>query len=340
MKKIKLLVIAAVMTVGATSSCSVFKKETKEVVKEQSEIVVVQEVKSYDVPDYVSYNGTIEPYKRNNISSASPGARIEDIFIEVGDNVKVGDIIAEMDKSQYIQQSLQLENIATDLARLEELYKAGGVSLQQVQQMRTQYDVAKKALSYLKENTTLCSPISGIVTARNYDKGDLLSGAVATIMQMDTLKVRINVSEFYFSKVKKGMSVDIKADSYGDEIFKGEISLIFPLIDAATHSFTVEVAIPNKNLRLRPGMFTNVDLTFGTKNLIVVNDMAVQKQVGSNEKYIFIIEDGIAKRKSVITGRIYSNGAEIVSGAKVGDQIVVKGAGRLIEGNKVKIVKE
>lgn len=340
MRNSKLFVIASVITMGATISCSVLKKEVKVVVAKPNEIVVTAEVQSYDVPDYVSYNGTIEPYKRNNISSAAPGARIEDIYIEVGDDVKKGEIIAEMDKSQYLQQLLQLENLATDLGRLKELYKVGGVSLQQVDQLSTQYDVAKKVAAHLKDNTTLCSPISGIVTARNFDKGDLLSGAVATVMQMDSLKVRINVSEYYFPKVKNGMSVDIKSDSYGDEVFKGKISLIFPLIDAATHSFTVEITIPNRDLRLRPGMFTDVDLTFGIKNLIVINDMAVQKQVGSNEKYVFIIENGLAVRKTVKTGRIYENGAEIISGVKLGDQIVVKGAGRLNEGDKVKVVKE
>ncbi len=333
------------------TSCSVVDNINK---KFSDEVVIPAEVlqrvstsfaDSIMINDIVVYNGTIEPFKKNNISSSSP-FRIEKIYVEVGDNVKKGAIIAQMEQSQYLQQELQLENLATDLMRMEELNKVGGVSNQQVDQLRTQHDVAKKALSYLKENTILRSPIDGVVTGRYYDEGDMLStmasatgeSGVATVMQIDKLKVIINISEYLFTRIKKGMSVNITTDSYGSEQFKGEISLIYPYIDASTHTFAVEVIIPNTDLKLRPGMFSYVEIDFGDKQVVAIDDKAVQKQIGSNEKYIFTIVDNTVVRNVVEVGRSLGNLVVIDSGVSVGDEVVTKGIGRLIEGDKVNIV--
>lgn len=343
---------AALTVVSTLTMISCGGGEKKDGSSEQTQavkgkIVTVGDVRANTVPETITYNGTIEPLKKNNIGSSSP-LRIDEIFVEVGDKVKNGSVVAEMDKSQMIQQELQLENLATDLSRLEELYKSGGVSKQQVDQLRTQHSVTKKALSYLKENATLRSPINGVVTGRYYDNGDMFSMspnaagvvAIVTVMQIDSVKVRINISEEYFTKVKNGMGMDIKSDSYPGELFHGKVSLIFPLVDAATHSFTVEVTIPNRDLRLRPGMFTKVDLMLGTKDLVIIDDMAIQKQIGSNEKYVFVVKDGVASHRSVVVGRTYNDYSEVISGLEIGEQVVVKGAGRLLDGDAVEVVKQ
>lgn len=345
MKKKNLFALTALIASVVMVGCNGAKKEVK-ADTQKAKIISVGEVKANTAPETVSYNGNIEPLKRNNIASSSP-LRIDDIFVEIGDKVRRGSIVAEMDKSQLIQQELQVENIAIDLSRLESLYKAGGVAKQQVDQLRTQHDVAVKALNYMKENTTLRSPINGLVTGRYYDKGDMFSMspnsagtvAIVTVMQIDSVKVRINISEEYFTRVKTGMPLEITSDSYTGEIFTGKVSLIFPLIDAATHSFTIEVTIANKDLRLRPGMFTKVDMNIGTRDLVVIDDMAVQKQIGSNEKYVYVVKDAIANRRSVTVGRTKNNLTEITGGLEVGEQVVIKGSGRLLDGDKVEIAK-
>ena len=342
MKNVKLSAILCGLTLVTLIGCTE-EAETKKV-EVKSEIVAVAKAKKEIVPNYVSYNGTIQAFKVNNIASASP-SRIDNIFIEVGDNVKEGDIIAEMDKSQLLQHELQVESLGTDLARLEELYKTGGVPEQQLEQLRTQHNVANKMLAYLKDNASLTTPISGVVTGRYYDNGDMFSmtpnasgtSCIAQVMQIDRVKIRVNVSEEYFTDIKMGMNIKINADSYPDTVFEGKISLIFPLIDAATHSFTVEITIPNKDLRLRPGMYTNTNINFGERNIILLQDMSIQKQIGSNEKFVFVVEDGIAKRRAVKTGKVYDNTIEIISGIEAGEVIVTKGAGRLIDGDKVEI---
>ena len=98
----------------------------------------------------------------------------------------------------------------------------------------------------------MLSPISGIVTARNYDSGDMYSGGnpIYTVEEIRPVKLMVNVSESLFTKVKKGHEVDIRLDVYGDEVFKGKVNLVYPTIDPATRTFPVEIKIANSHERV------------------------------------------------------------------------------------------
>jgi RND family efflux transporter MFP subunit len=194
----------------------------------------------------------------------------------------------------------------------------------------------------LVENTRLISPISGIVTARNYDKGDMYAGQpVLVIAQITPVKIMINVSEPLFSKVKKGMPVFITLDAYGDEVFKGKIARVYPTINQATHTFQVEVTIPNYNERVRPGMFARVTLPYGKANNVVVPDRAVQKLMGSGDRYVFVYNpaDSTVRYSKVELGRRLDNEYEIYSGVKSGEMLVTKGHMGITNGSKVELVK-
>lgn len=285
------------------------------------------------------FTGTIEAYKVNKISPSIAG-RIDDILVDVGDRVRKGQLLVEMDKNQYLQTNVQLENIKTDLERYRNLYKEGGISKQQLDQMETQVEVAEHALDNLKDNTDLISPINGLVTERLYDPGDVYSsadGRIVTVIQIDKVKVQVNISEMYFPSVYIGMPVDIRLDVYPGEVFVGNISLIYPAIDPATRTFTIEITIPNSNEKIRPGMFARVMLNFGEKESVLVSDVAVQKQVGSNERFIFVIKDGVAHRRVITPGRIIGNEYEVLSGVVAGEEVVIAGAQKLLDQAEVEI---
>lgn len=163
---------------------------------------------------------------------------------------------------------------------MDELYKVGGASKSEWDASKMQLDVQRTAYKNLLENTSLVSPINGVVTARNYDNGDMYSGGnpVLVVEQITPVKLMINVSESYFTQVKKGAPVDVKLDVYGDEIFKGTINLIYPTIDAATRTFPIEIKLDNRDQRVRPGMFARATLNFGTADNVVVPDLAIVKQ--------------------------------------------------------------
>ena len=316
-------------------------KQAQNAVPEETKKTLVRTARAAvrPVEQNAEFTGTIQPFTQNNISPAT-GMRIDKIYVEVGDRVRKGQLLVEMDKSQYLQSAVQLENLKADLARYETLYREGGISKQQLDQTRTQVSVAQHVYDNLKENTELISPVNGIVTERVYDPGDIYSasqGRILTVMQIDKVKVQVNVSESYFPKVKEGMPVDIRLDLYPDRVFKGKVSLIYPAIDPATRTFTTGITIPNGDLTLRPGMFSRVSLNFGTADHVVVPDIAIQKQIGSNERYVFVVKDGRAERRTVTTGRVVGTDYEILSGINDGEEVVVAGAAKLLDQTEVEI---
>jgi len=216
----------------------------------------------------------------------------------------------------------------------------GGISRQQLDQARTQLDVAESALKNLEENTTLISPINGVVTARNYDPGDVaMQLPILTIENINPVKVVVNVSESYYSSVVKDMPVEVTVDAIKGEVFQGKVSLIHPTLDPVAHTFTVEISVPNSQLRLRPGMFARVKMNFGTYDRPLISDKAVLKQVGSNERYVFMEKDGKAIYTVVELGVRINDKYEIISGLKEGDRVIVEGNSGLIDGTQVEVVQ-
>lgn len=315
------------------------KKDAQEVAK--APLVKVVKAIQEPVEQVTTFTGSIIPYAENSITP-SMGLRIEKIHVDVGANVRKGQVLVEMDKRQYLQSEVQTQTLETDFLRTKRLYEEGGVSKQQLDQLETQLSVSKHATANLKENMDLISPITGVVTARIFDPGDVYSpgaGAILTVMQIDRVKVQVNISEIYFTKVKVGMGVDVKLDTYPDQVFDGRVSLIHPALDAATRTFVAEITITNPSQKLRPGMFCRVTLNFGKVDRVLVPDIAVQKQVGTNQRYLFSVKDGVAKRHVVELGQIVGKNYEILSGVQAGEDVIIAGGQKLLDGTKVEIVK-
>ena len=176
----------------------------------------------------------------------------------------------------------------------------------------------------------------------NYDNGDMYAGQpVLVVAQIRPVKIMINISEPFFGKLKKGMPVFITLDAYGDEVFKGKIARIYPTIDQTTHTFRVEVSIPNNNERVRPGMFARVTLPYGKQNNVVIPDRAVQKLMGSGDRYVFVYNpaDSTVRYSKVELGRRLDSEFEVYSGVEDGEIVVTKGHMGLTNGAKVELVK-
>jgi RND family efflux transporter MFP subunit len=238
------------------------------------------------------------------------------------------------------QQQIALANLKRELDRARELVKIGGGTQQQVDQLQAQYDANARAIRTMQENTVLTSPVSGVVTAKNYDAGDLPAGLpVLTIEQQQPLKVIVNVNESEYPKVKRGMPVTVKFDTYGDETFQGQVYLIHPTVDATSRTFQVEVAITNRGDKVRTGMFARVNFNYGTSHSVVVPDRAVQKQVGSGVRYVWVYQGGEVELREVELGQRLEDRYEIKGGLAAGSQVVIAGASRLQDGAKVQLKK-
>lgn len=338
MKTSKVLKVVPALALAMLMSCTgENKNETTETVNEKVK-VKVEKVSAQDVEQLSEFTATVTANVTNKIAPQTP-FRIEKIFAEVGDHVKAGQLLVKMDATNLKQAKIQLDNQETEFKRLDELYKVGGTSKSSWDAQKTTLDVARATYKNLQENTQLLSPITGVITARNYDNGDMYSTSnpIYVIEQIRPVKLLINVSESLFTKVKKGNDVDIKLDVYGDEVFKGKVSLIYPTIDPATRTFPVEIKIENSDERVRPGMFARVTMDFGSRNHVVAPDLAIVKQSGAGDRYIYVYKNGKVSYQMVELGRRMNNKYEIISGVEDGDMVVVSAQSRLTNGMEVEI---
>lgn len=332
--------LSAILTAALLTNCGGGSKpEQTADSTAQAPKVRLETVKVRPVAQTYEFTATVEANITNNIAP-SMNVRIDKIFVEVGDAVSPGQKLAQMDQTNVIQQRVQLANYKTEFARVDELFKVGGASKSEWDAKKTALDVAQTAYNNLITNTTLTSPIRGLVTARNYDNGDMYATSgnpVVVVEQITPVKLLVNVSESLFKEVKKGMNVSLTLDVYGDEVFPGKVSLVYPTIDPTTRTFPVEITIPNGDKRARPGMFARVTMSFGTKDHVVAPDRAIIKQAGSGDRYIYVYKDGKVSYNKVELGRRMGEEYEVVTGVQNGDQVIVTGQNRLNNGMTVEI---
>ena len=354
MKTIFRMMCIAGAVVAAVSCGSSNETDSKAVV-DTTPTVAVEQVTRRDVPQEVVYTTTIQAFAKNNIAPQSVN-RIAKINVEVGDYVTKGQELAKMDQVQLqqaeiqMQQTkLQMQNNEVEYGRLKGLYDAGGLSKSDLDAIelaynasKLSYNVAKKSYDNLLENSVLLSPINGVVTARNYDVGDMyaMSAPIFTVEQISPVKLLVGVSESDYTKVHKGDAVTITADALPGQEFQGEINRIYPTVDPATRTFTVEVKVANADKALRPGMFARATVTFGVNNSIIIPDVAVVKQQGSGERFVYVLEeDGTVSYTKVVLGRRLGSEYEVIEGLEDGAKVVTGGQIRLKNGVKV-IVNE
>ena len=337
--------MAALLVAAMLGSCSGGEEKKAETTAAETVIekptVKLATVTSRDVEQVGEFTATVEAEAKNNIAPTSPG-RISRIFVEVGDYVRKGQKLVQMDAANLTQLKLQLDNQETEFKRVDELYKVGGASKAEWDAAKTNLDVRRSSYENLLENTQLVSPLDGVVTARNFDNGDLYTSTqtpVLVVQQITPVKLMVNVSEPNFPKVTKGMAVKVKLDVYEGEEFEGKVSLVYPTIDAATHTFPVEITLANANKRVRPGMFARVTMNFGSKNHVVVPDMAVVKRAGSGDRYVYVYNNGKVSYNKVELGRRMGTEYELISGVDNNSQVVIAGQTRLADGVEVEVIQ-
>ena len=340
-KTIKTLSLA-ILSAGLLASCSSSSssKATEEQSADTVRLVEVAPAEMRALNLSEEFTAQLEAKVVNNIT-AQAGGRLKQLLVKVGDRVGAGQAVARMEATQAAQAQIQLADAKTNFARMDELYKVGGVSKAQWEQAKSAVDQAKLAYGNAAENTVLRSPISGFVTAKNYDNGDMTSPQlpVVVIQQIAPVKAVIGVSEQYYSFLKKGAAATLSVDALGEETFSGVVTNIFPTLDPVTHTVSTEIEVANKDLKLRPGMYARVHLDFGTKEALTVPDKAIVRQAGSGARYVYVFSGGKAVYRAVELGQQQGDLYEVVSGLNAGDQVIISAPSNLKNGLSVKLRK-
>lgn len=338
----KMNVIVRTLLVGGVCVASMAcqsKKTAETVVVEEKPKVTTVVVNVQDVEQQSTFTGNVEGYAVNNITPQQ-ARRISRLLVDVGDRVAAGQKLAEMESSALAQAKAQYENNKANFERSDELYKFGGESKANWEAVKTAYEVSKLSYENLLENTSLISPISGVVTARNYDNGDMVGGMpIFVVQKINPVKVFINVSESLYTYITKGMTVSVELDALPEAKFEGKVSRITPVIDPQTRTFEVEVTVANGKEQIKPGMYARVTMNYGSRKNVVVPDQSVVKMMGSGDRFIYVLKaDGTVAYQKVELGRRMNDKYEVLSGIADGDEVVISGQTALKNGIAVERV--
>lgn len=331
------IILSAAAALLATA-CGKKEEDKKADAMDVLPLVEVETVHVAAVDQIHEYTANVDAYKSNNISPATSN-RIKTITVDVGDHVRRGQVLVTMDNSEAARLKVNLDQIQREYNRATQLLKIGSGTQAQVDQLKAQLDASRTQYNNVIENTVLRSPVSGVVTARNFDPGDVTAGQpVLTIGQITPdVKIIINVTEADRAKFHAGMPVDVTFDAFPGESYAAKVSRIYPAVDPQTRTFQAEVLIPNKGEKFFPGMFARVSVNHGTQENVVVSDRAVVKQTGSGNRYVYVLRGDKVTFNKVELGTRTDSGYEIISGVADGDTVVVAGQSRLADGVRVQL---
>ncbi len=334
----KIKAIAIITAAALLSGCGA---NTEEVSQDRVEQVRTTPLAYQEVSRQIELSTTLQGYEEMNISPSLTGI-IEKIYVEVGDRVRKGDTLVRMDRNQLNTTRLAYANLQIEMNRVRMLLESEAISQQTYDQTKLSFDQTAESLRFLEENTFVLAQYDGVISAKSYEDGELYAGAqpILRLTQINELKAYVNVPETYFPLVKKGMKVNVYSDIYPDKVFPAAIEIVYPTIDPASHTFTLKLRIPNSSELIRPGMYVSTVLDLGRTEALVVPYQAVLRLIGSNNRYVFVDEGGVAKRVFVKIGERHDQTIEISSDSlKVGDPIVTTGQAKLVDGVRLNVVK-
>ncbi|MBR1784777.1 MAG: efflux RND transporter periplasmic adaptor subunit [Bacteroidales bacterium] len=344
MNKITRLAIIATVAVSMTA-CGGGKGNNggATTTKKDAEKVRVQTLKSERIAKTLELSSTLEGYETMNVAPSITG-HIEHIYVEVGSRVQKGSMLVRMDQTQLNTTRINLASTKTEFDRVSALKQSGSISEQVYDQTKAGYDQLVETERFQDENTFVKAQFAGVISAKNYEDGEMYTGApILTLTQINRLKAIVNIPESYFPMVKQGMKVSVESDIYPGTEFPATIEIVYPTVDPTSHTFQAKLNIPNSSEKIRPGMYVRTSLAVGEIDAIVVPYQSVLKLTGSNDRYVFVADGNTARRVAVTLGQRFDDRIEIVpvekGDLKEGDNLVVTGQARLVDGSALEIVE-
>lgn len=262
---------------------------------------------------------------------------------------------AEYDQAQLAASDSSIEVFKAQLSQAQAGYNQAQKSFEQTSassqnssvavkqaqagqnQAQVGYNQAVKAVG----DMTVTSPINGIISSVNIEKGEMASNAqpAVTIVNIDKVYIEVNVTENLVNKIKKGNEVDVDMDSVGAKEVKGKIYTISPAADSRTNLYSVKIELSNKDHKIKPGMFAKVYFkTDFINNVVVVKSESILVEEGKT--IVYVVKDGKVQRKEVKVGIDNGKYTEIKSGIKEGEEVIVKGQQYVQNNSKIKIIDD
>lgn len=340
------LIRAAIVLLFSTVMMSCGSKEDEKVEAEkQLQAVKIREITLQPFQDNYSVVGIVKPFESANVASEE-GGLITYMPFDKGSRIGRGQTVVRFrknfDNANYEQAMTQYELAKSNFERVEKLYNESISTEQDYTNAKFQLELAGKSLDLLEtrlEKEYVVSPISGIVTDKYLGKGEVAGPGTPIISIVDVSRVKITagIPERYIRDVSKGSPVSITFDVYPDEVFEGKVNYIAPVLSEANRTFEIEIVLQNKDGRLKPEMSANITVEQSTLQDAIVLPQDLIVDFGS-EKFVFVLENDIAKKKTVTIGGRKNNDVMITSGLSAGDKLIVEGFQSVLDGDKVLVI--
>lgn len=319
--------------------------ETKTEPEKKLQAVKIKDVTTQEFEESFNVVGIVKPYQTAKVASEEGGLITYQPF-DKGSRLSRGQVVVRLrkdqDRASYDQATTQYELSKSNFERMEKLYAEKVATEQDFTNAKFQLEIAERSLNVVESRLNksyVVSPISGVVDQKFMSKGEVCSpgSPILNIVDVSRVKISGGIPERFISDVRKGTEVKISFDVYPGEEFSGTVNYISPTISALNRTFEIEVIMNNKDGRLKPEMSSNIEIKKSSIDDAIVLPQDLVVDLG-NDKYLFIIEGDIAKKRIVSIGGRNGNDILIISGLNAGDKLVVEGFQSLADGDKVQVI--
>lgn len=373
MRSLKSVIVITLLAYGL-SSCT----KSKSTVKDANVAIPVNvtTVKFQDIEQKLNFLGNVEAFQEVKVYSTVP-TRILQMNVDVGQMVKKGDVLAIVDNEKIKQGVIQAEagleaaraqarNLEVEYNRIQRLFNENAVSKSQFDAIKTQYEASNATVKQLEaalsnakaqlKDSYVTTPIDGVVASRTLNEGDQTSPQMPlfSIVQMNRVKVAVEVVESQISLIKPGQTAYLEVNPYPNQRFTGKVEKIYPTLNPVARTVTAEIIVDNSNNLLKPGMYAKVTIVIDRhKNAMVIPKFAVLERTSlkylggelSNtvvtvDRYVYVVKDSIALQHAIQTGIEDGALVEVRSGLAPNQLIVTLGQHNLYDSALVSIVKK
>ena len=339
MSKIIFVILASVLFISCGSNEENIEK------KEKLPTIRTQTIEVQSFTEAYNIIGVVKPYDEATLSSEE-GGLITYLRVDKGDGVRRGQVIArlkkDVDYASYQQSLAQLELARINFERMESLYLDDVTTEAEYTNAKLNLEIAEKTVDVYERRLSkgyVRSPISGVIDAKYMFKGEVSSPGAPIVKVVDVSRVKVSagIPERYINDITKGSKVIITFDILPGEKYEGTINYVSPTLSPINRTFEIEIVLNNSERKLKPEMSANVQVTrFNVDNAVVLpQDLVVDF---GEEKYVFVLENNVAKKRIVTLGGRNGNNILIESGLNPGDKLIYEGFQSLVDGDKVKII--
>ncbi|WP_071161814.1 efflux RND transporter periplasmic adaptor subunit [Halodesulfovibrio aestuarii] len=339
--------IVVSIAVGLTACSNGVASEKAENVPAAKEYVVkvkVETLKPAAITDTIMLPGETEAMFDVSLAAEQEGL-IEWVGVTEGDSVKANEQVVRINLEALQAAKDRAEANLTmkkhQLKRRRKLYEGNVLSREELEQSETEFTVAKTKLREAEvqfEHGIVVSPVSGVVNKVNVDPGEYVSqgNSIATIVNVDQIKITVNVPEMDIRYLSKGQTAPVMFDAYPNEKWSGVVDFVAWKADSATRTFPVRIIVKNTDGRIRPGMIARASFVRRSlRDIVSVPLFSVIDKGG--ERIAFIEKDGVAEARTVTLGVIDGDRVQILAGLNVGENLIIAGQREVEDGVKVDV---